>query len=254
MPEDLDQIAPGAAKDEQIAGMGSRRAPPAPAEPGRSCRAAYRCARPPATPAHPREPGSSPLQHVEHTPQGLRHRSRLRPEPGSCRQPRSRSSPQRRRSILGTRHPLPRVTVTGIRRGADRDGRRLGPHDSVCASRRPGSRSRRTAEPPPTPMRPAPTSPPRSPASAPPATTLAPPLVSFVPITDFVDTSRPHNPKDHIRNSAKGTGFGRRSTAEGYAGGVSASLDRGGRSWCDRFEHSFSDFDLEASLVRPRAS
>ena len=38
-----------------------------------------------------------------------------------------------------------------------------------------------------------------------------------MPITSFVDTSRPHNPKHHFKNSAKGTGFGRRSTAEGYA-------------------------------------
>src|SRR6202041_1858834 len=44
---------------------------PGPEEPGHSCRAPYRCARPPARPVRPRGPESSPLQHIEHASQCL---------------------------------------------------------------------------------------------------------------------------------------------------------------------------------------
>jgi hypothetical protein len=42
-----------------------------PVGPGHSCRASYQCDRPPARRAHPRGPGSSPFQRVEHAAQRL---------------------------------------------------------------------------------------------------------------------------------------------------------------------------------------
>ena len=72
------------------------------AEPGRSCRASCRFARPQARPVHPRELGSSPLQHVEHTAQCSPIKAAAE---ATCRQDQSRSSP--RHSMAAWRqHPV----------------------------------------------------------------------------------------------------------------------------------------------------
>ena len=73
MPDDLDQVAPGASENVQIAGVriAAKRLLDLQRQAVHAL-AACRCGRPPARPARPRGPGSSPLQHVQHQPQRRR--------------------------------------------------------------------------------------------------------------------------------------------------------------------------------------
>src|SRR5215217_3527548 len=67
MPDDLQQIAPAATKDKQMATHRGA-APPGPAARGRESPCACRCARSPATPARRLAPGSSRLIQNAHDP------------------------------------------------------------------------------------------------------------------------------------------------------------------------------------------
>ena len=87
--------------------------------------------------------------------------------------------------------------------------------DRVRCNSKSGSHSRRIAAKRPTPMSPAQTTPQRSPASVPQARSGLRCRVVVVPITGFVDTSRPHSAEHHRSpHSTKSRDAGRRSRPE----------------------------------------
>ena len=104
MPENFDQVTALAAEHIEIAGVRGNASPPALGSPGCSCRAACRCARPPAIPERRTGPGSSPRQCLDH----------------------------RRRQIRWDRPRYPHPHLTGE---LDLD-RRLGDRGAICGLRR----------------------------------------------------------------------------------------------------------------------
>ena len=127
MPNNFDQIASGASKDVQIAGM---RIPTQyllnPARPARSCPCACRSGRPPARPVHRWESGSSLRQGRNHRGgQSRRHQSRD-PHTGVTRKldlnrRRGRDAVARRRynhpsKAIGRRSQIPPPPIDQARR------------------------------------------------------------------------------------------------------------------------------------------